>query len=133
LQGIPGVTIFGTVDGAALTDVVRHSRTLVSTALFEGFGLSLIEALACGHPAFAFGAGAVPEVMGSIEPALVVPPRDTELLAQNIEAFLSLPSIEREQRGERYRQEVLRRYSLQSAAEKLEGLYKDMVADSGKG
>ncbi len=133
LQAIPGVTVFGTVEGAELIDIVRHSRTLVSTSLFEGFGLSLIEALACGHPAFAFAVGAVPEVLGDIDPALVSPPRDTAGLVRKVETFLSLDPGERERRGAHYREEVLRRYSIEGSAQALLALYRDMMAGSRKG
>lgn len=127
LQTIKGVTIFGTVDSDVLADIVRHSRVLVSTSLFEGFGLSLVEALACGHPAFAFAVGAVPEVLGSIDASLVATPRDTAAMARNIEAFLTLSSEERERCGVRYREEVLRRYPLKASAAALQRLYHIMV------
>lgn len=130
LESIPGVTAFGTVDGARLIDLLRRSRLLLSTSLFEGFGLSLIEALACGHPAFAFSVGAVPEVIGSIDPNLLVPARDAAALASAAGEFLALPAAERVQRGERYREEVLRRFSLSASAMALEALYAEM---GGKG
>ena len=127
LQTIKGVTIFGTVDSNVVVDVMRHSRALVSTSLFEGFGLSLVEALACGHPAFAFAVGAVPEVLGSIDASLVASPRDTAAMVRNIEAFLALSPDERERRGLHYREEVLRRYSLKASAAALQRLYRLMV------
>jgi len=130
LAAIPGVMQFGTVDGARLIDLVRHSRVLLSTSLFEGFGLSLIEALACGHPCFAFSVGAVPEVVGAVDPALLVPPRDTATLAAAAKAFLALPRDERERRGERYREAVLRLFPLRASAEALEALYRAMASQT---
>ena len=128
LRSINGVIVHGMVDSFTLIDLVQGSRVLISTSLFEGFGLSLIEALACGHPCMAFSVGAVPEVVGSIEPTLVVPPRDTEALAQAVQAYLQCSSEQRDEQGKHYREEVLRRYALHSSAEALEGLYEGMIS-----
>ncbi|MDD5470292.1 MAG: glycosyltransferase, partial [Candidatus Peribacteraceae bacterium] len=90
-------------------------------------GLSLIEALACGHPAFAFGVGAVPEVLGAVDPALVVSSRDTDRLIHLVEAYLSLSPAERDRRGARYRQKVLNSFSLSASAEALQALYRELA------
>jgi len=127
LRAIPGVTVHGIVDGDTLVDLVRHSRTLVSVSLFEGFGLSIIEALACGHPAFAFDAGAVSEVLSTIDSSLVVPLKDTESLIHLVEAHLSLSSEQRDQLGVQYRQKVLDSFSLSKSADKLQLLYEELV------
>lgn len=127
LESIPGVTVYNMVDQDELEHLLRHSRVLVSTSLFEGFGLSLIEALASGHPAFCFSVGAVPEVLGSIDASFIVAPRDSHALAQSIQEYLQHTPKQRDQAGKQYRKEVLQRYSLQSSADALEGLYDNVV------
>ncbi|MDP6561568.1 MAG: glycosyltransferase family 4 protein [Candidatus Peribacteraceae bacterium] len=128
LQSIQGVTVLGMVDADTLIHLVRHSRVLISTSLFEGFGLSLIEALACGHPAFAFGVGAVPEVLGSIDETLIITPKDTDAMVSAVEAYMTLDAKEREERGQNYRKLVLERYSLEKSASSLQGLYSQIAA-----
>ena len=127
LRSIPGVTIHGTVDQEAVQRLIQRSSVLLSTALYEGFGLSLIEALACGRPAFAFGGGAVLEVLSPIDTELVVPVRDTSALVAKAEAFLRLSDTERKQRGEQYRKGVLAHYGIQQAADALRRLYTEMT------
>lgn len=124
---IDGVTVHNMVDAEMLNDLVRKSRVLISVSLFEGFGLSLIEALACGHPCFAFGSGAVPEVLGSIDPDLIISPRDTVATIKAVEQYLSLASKERDAKGEHYRTAVLTQYPLASSASELQKVYTDMV------
>ena len=124
LRNIPQVRSFGTVEHDQLLALLRSSSTLMSTSLYEGFGLSLIEALACGRPAFAFDAGATGEVLQSIDPTLVVPVRDVSALVTRVESFLALPTEERVAKGQRYRSEVLARYSLKHSADALLALYK---------
>lgn len=123
LTQITGVTCLGTVSDAEIPPLLRRSAVLLSTALYEGFGLSLIEALACGRPAFAFDAGAVREVLAPIDPELIVAPRDVDALTARVLAFLALPAHERLERGRRYREAVLERYSNAAAAQALGVVY----------
>jgi glycosyltransferase involved in cell wall biosynthesis len=126
LARVPGVRVFGTVDQATITALLQRSAVLISTSLYEGFGLSLIEALACGRPAFAFDGGAVHEVLDPIDPMLVVPLGDTEALVQHVRAFLACPLSERDARGRRYREEVLQRYPLAHSASVLHSIYEGL-------
>ncbi|MBI2636130.1 glycosyltransferase family 4 protein [Candidatus Peregrinibacteria bacterium] len=129
LRDIPNVRIFGTVRQEALVDLMRRSAVLISTSLYEGFGLSLIEALACGRPAFAFDAGAVGEVLSPIDPSLVVPIRDTAGLAARVIRFLQLPPAERAERGRGYRDAVTRLYPQKQSANRLRELYALLLAE----
>lgn len=128
LAAIPGVRVFGTVPEEELIRCMQRCAALLSTSLYEGFGLSIIEALACGRPAFAFGGGAVPEILAPIDPSLVVPPRDVSALVARVTKFLRLPMEEKRQRGERYRAAVLERYSLARSAVALRALYERLRA-----
>lgn len=50
------------------------AETFIYPSVFEGFGLPLLEALACGTPVIASNASSLPEVVGAA--GLSVPPRD---------------------------------------------------------
>ena len=128
LQKIAGVTCHGTVEGSQLVDLMRHSRVLVSTSLFEGFGLSLIEALACGHPAFAFDVGAVPEVLGKVDASLTVPVRNTEAMVQSIVSYLENSVDEKIRLGKAYRKAVQKHFSLDQSAAALQDVYINLVS-----
>lgn len=128
LRSIPGVTMHGIVDQPTVQRLMQRSSILLSTALYEGFGLSLIEALACGRPALAFAGGAVGEVLSPIDADLVVPVRDTSALVEKAEAFLCLSETEKRQRGEEYRKKVLESYGIEKAAKSLRSLYANIGA-----
>jgi glycosyltransferase involved in cell wall biosynthesis len=49
-------------DDAALAALYRGAELVALPSPYEGFGLPLLEALACGAPALAARAGALPEV-----------------------------------------------------------------------
>jgi len=124
LRAITGVTTYGTVDSEKLIQLMRQARVLISTSLFEGFGLSLIEALSCGHPAYAFDVGAVPEVLDPIDPQLVSPVKNTDLMVQKVESFLRLSAEERDKKSKEYRRRVCDLWNIEKASKALKLAYK---------
>lgn len=127
LAHIKGITCFGTVGDEEVASLIRRSAVLISTSLYEGFGLSLIEALACGRPAIAFDGGAVPEVLSSIDPMLIVPLRDTPEAVRRILHFLTLSADERLAQAHRFRACALRLYLLEKSAETLHRVFTSLV------
>ena len=57
---------------------------LVLPSLSEGYGLVVLEALACGTPVIASRVGGIPEILVSSDFGIMVPPRNSEALAQAI-------------------------------------------------
>ena len=78
------------VTGYAARDAARAlyraAEVFVYPSLFEGFGLPILEAMACGIPVVASTADALLEVGG--DAALYAPPRDPSELARQIERAL---------------------------------------------
>jgi len=73
----------GYVPAADLRVLYGLARAVVYPSLWEGFGLPVIEAMACGCPVVTSGVSALPEVAGGA--ALLVDPTATEELAAAIE------------------------------------------------
>lgn len=69
------VRTLGYVDDETRRGLYRDARMLVLPSLDEGFGLTALEALACGVPVVASTAGALPEVVG--DAGQLVDPHDT--------------------------------------------------------
>jgi glycosyltransferase involved in cell wall biosynthesis len=69
----------GRVDDDELAALYRGARCLVFPSLYEGFGLPILEAMACGTPVVTNGAGATAEVAGGA--AVLVDARDAEAIA----------------------------------------------------
>ncbi|MBA3348662.1 MAG: glycosyltransferase family 4 protein [Actinobacteria bacterium] len=89
----------------------------------EQFGMVLAEALAAGAPVIASSSGAIPEVLGR-DAQLFAPGDWVELARLLEEGPLSRPPGERV----RHRPELVQRYSLEAAAERLAAAYHLLLA-----
>lgn len=73
------------------------ARLFAYPSLYEGFGLPVLEAMACGTPVITSTAASLPEVAGNA--AILVPPEDVERLAQEMQRVLEDPQIRMEMRA----------------------------------
>jgi glycosyltransferase involved in cell wall biosynthesis len=64
---------------AELADLYRGARMLLLPSLYEGFGMTALEAMACGTPVITSRTSSMPEVVG--DAAVLVDPRDTRAIA----------------------------------------------------
>ena len=75
-------------DDAALVELYRGALLVAVPSTYEGFGLPLLEAMACGTPALAARAAALPEVGGDAC-AYVDAPRDPQAWALALRGLAS--------------------------------------------
>ena len=80
------VHFLGFVALTALPWLYNAASLFVYPSRYEGFGLPVAEAMACGTPAITSSASSLPEVAG--DAALMVDPDDSEALAQTMAAVL---------------------------------------------
>jgi glycosyltransferase involved in cell wall biosynthesis len=76
------VKILGYLPAADLPGLYNCARLMVFPSLFEGFGIPLVEAMACGCPVVCAAATSLPEVVGSA--GMLFDPRDIEGMAETI-------------------------------------------------
>ncbi len=72
------VVWLGTVERDDVVALMRGAGALVQPSVYEGFGLPVVEAMACGCPVVAADIPALREVTGGA--AMLVPPRDVARL-----------------------------------------------------
>jgi glycosyltransferase involved in cell wall biosynthesis len=70
----------GYVSDEELKYCYAQCRAFVYPSLFEGFGLTVLEAMACGSPVISSNATSIPEVAG--DAALLVDPLNSEEIAK---------------------------------------------------
>ena len=79
-----GVTLLGHVDDATLHSLYGRAQALVFPAIYEGFGLPILEAMASGTPVVTSRTASAPEIAG--DAAVLVDPFDVESIASGIES-----------------------------------------------
>jgi len=87
------IVFTGFVPGDAVADLYRAADVFAFPSLFEGFGLPLLEAMACGTPVIAADVASLPEVAG--DAARLVDPLDEDAWAAALEAWLTDPAARR--------------------------------------
>jgi glycosyltransferase involved in cell wall biosynthesis len=86
--GVAGQVVFpGFVADADLPALLSGALAFVFPSLYEGFGMPVLEAMACATPVLTSTTSALPEVAG--DAALLVDPHDTEAIAEGIARLLS--------------------------------------------
>jgi len=77
----------GRIDDATLVALLHGARALVHPALYEGFGLTPLEAMSAGTAVIASNAGSLPEVVG--DSGLLLGPTDVDGWASAIARVLT--------------------------------------------
>jgi len=84
-----GVESRGRVSTDELVGLYQRAAALVFPSLYEGFGIPLVEAMACGCPVASSNATSLPDVAG--DAARLFDPRDPEEIARAVDDVLRDP------------------------------------------
>jgi glycosyltransferase involved in cell wall biosynthesis len=85
---------FKALSAGQLTSLYHFASVFVYPSLYEGFGLPLLEAFACGCPVAASRSSCIPEVAG--DAAEIFDPRLVDSVAAAVERVLCNPSRSRQ-------------------------------------
>ncbi|MCV2867512.1 glycosyltransferase family 4 protein [Defluviimonas sp. WL0002] len=114
-----------TVDRIA--DWYRVLDLYVAPQRWEGFGLTPLEAMACGVPVVATRVGAFEELVEEGRTGTLVPAGDVPALAHAIAHWIDDPARLSES-GPASRAHVLANHRIEGEAERLVAIYKDLLA-----
>jgi mannosyltransferase len=112
-----------------IKDVQRWYRRLTIyafTSRNEGFGLTLIEAMAVGAALVASRAGAAELVVEDGITGILVPPGDTDALVAALESLMR-DSASSTAMGARARQRAMEKFSIDAEAEGIAKVYRALV------
>jgi glycosyltransferase involved in cell wall biosynthesis len=85
------VHFVGLVSDAQLASLYRGAVAMIFASLYEGFGLPVLEAMACGTPVVTSNTTALPEVAG--DAALLVDPTSVEQIAEAMQRIVNDTSL----------------------------------------
>lgn len=83
--------ITGFVPEQDLPPLYRHATAFIFPSRFEGFGLPVLEAMACGTPVISSDRGSLPEIVGS--GGLLLDPENVESWAEAMRRVAATPSL----------------------------------------
>ena len=112
-------------DGEFLLEYAKANLAVVPS-LYEGFGLPVGEAMACGLPVICTTGGALPEVAG--DAAKLVPPGDATALARAILELLE-DKNQREKMAEAGYNRILKEFTWETTAMKTVETYRKVIRD----
>lgn len=92
--GIPDiVTFYGNRQPEELCTYYSAADVVVSTPWYEPFGLTPLEAMACGRPVIGSAVGGIKHTVVHGETGLLVPPKDPAALAGGLVQILGQPGL----------------------------------------
>jgi glycosyltransferase involved in cell wall biosynthesis len=118
----------GRIDEREFALQYAKATVAVVPSVYEGFGLPVGEAMACGVPVISTTGGALPEVVSHA--GLLVPPADSAALAGAIRDLLSNPARAKELGMAGYKR-VQNHFTWQKAAEKTVAAYREAIDGYG--
>lgn len=115
------LVFLGRIEEKMLPAVYRGALALLFPSLYEGFGLPLLEAMACGTPVVTSNVTSLPEVAG--DAAILVDPTDVIAISQAIELVVQDQALRNElsRRG----LERVKAYSWENVASRVRAVLDD--------
>ncbi len=123
---LSGVTFLGPVSYDRLPDIYRALDVVVTPSLFEIFGMSSLEAMACGKPVVSTRVGGMSDLIQEGYNGYLVESEDDEALASRVNYLLQHKDSAR-RLGENARKKALE-YGIAHTAELTESAYLDCVS-----
>jgi glycosyltransferase involved in cell wall biosynthesis len=124
-KGMTGVIFLDPVANDRLPNIYRTLDVIVTPSFFEIFGMSTLEAMACGRPVVSTAVGGVSDLIQEGRNGLLVPPGDYEALASKVNYLLQNESTAR-LLGENARLKALE-YGIERTADLTEDAYHDCM------
>ena len=117
------VILPGFVPDPHLPAIYAGAQALVLPSLYEGFGLPVLEAMACGTPVVCSGAASIPEIGG--DAALYFAPTSIRDIVQSIARLMGDSALREEMRARGLAQAA--RFSWERAARETQATYQQAV------
>ncbi|MBN2588132.1 MAG: glycosyltransferase family 4 protein [Candidatus Fermentibacteraceae bacterium] len=117
------VKLTGFVEARDVPVIMSMADAFIYTSLYEGFGLPILEAMACGTPVITSNVSSMPEVAG--DAALLVDPLSVEDIAEGIRRMATDESMRAELKEKGLRRN--REFSWENAARQTLEVYRSVL------
>jgi glycosyltransferase involved in cell wall biosynthesis len=122
LNLMQGVIFTNYVPEEDLTALISGSKLYVLPSLYEGFGIPVIEAQACGVPVAVSGTSSLPEIAG--DSGILIDPQSVDSIAVAIKNILSDEKLSKDLVAKGF--ENIKRFSWQKCAQETIKILQDL-------
>jgi len=131
-EGLTESVVFvGSRYRSELRDYYTAADVFVTTPWYEPFGLTPLEAMACGRPVIGSAVGGITFTVEDGGTGFLVPPRDPAALAARLRDLLTDASL-RQRMGQAARERVEREFTWPMVAERTASLYRALLGRGRK-
>jgi glycosyltransferase involved in cell wall biosynthesis len=120
------VQLAGYCDPPRLRSFMQAAHLQVCSSAFENLSLAILEGMACGTPVLGTPGGGTPELIGQIDPALVLDDDHAHTLAEALPVWLG-DRARLEALGRRARSVTVERYDWERVVDGLEAVCSEVV------
>jgi len=117
------VLFLGDVADDDLPPLYNGAALFVFPSLYEGFGLPVLEAMACGTPVVCSNTSSLPEIVG--DAAIMLDPLDREAWVATMTEVLEREALRKDMREEGLQRAKM--FSWEETARKTWGVYRDVL------
>jgi glycosyltransferase involved in cell wall biosynthesis len=122
------ITLAGYLSDAEILSLYEEADVFVYPSLYEGFGLPVLEAMACGCPVIASNVSSLPEVVG--DAGVLVDPYDVEALTSAVSTVLQDDELKSEMSRKGIAQ--AKKFSWEKAGAALLAVCREVAESSSK-
>jgi glycosyltransferase involved in cell wall biosynthesis len=119
------VTFVGSRGRRELRVYYAAADVFVTTPWYEPFGITPVEAMACGTPVIGAAVGGIQQTVEDGRTGFLVPPRDPDALAARLATILSNPNL-RDEMGNNALARARRLYTWTRIAGQIDGVYREV-------
>ncbi len=121
------VKLLGTVSKEDLVHLVNAADVCVHPSAREGFGLAVVEEMACGKAVVAFNVDSLPEIIDDGVDGLLVDPNNKDELTRVLSDVIG-DKVFAKRLGDAARKKVVERFTWDQSAASLERIYAQLLS-----
>lgn len=120
------ISYLGKPDQKTLIHLYNAADVLIAPSTYEGFGITVIEAMACGLPVVASNVTSLPEVVD--DAAILVEPLDIDTIAASVERIFTQPTFRDELIQKGFKRAA--QFNWHNTAEQIAQIYQSLLSST---
>ncbi len=113
-------------DRTDVPSLLAQSQIFILSTHYEGFPISILEAMRAGLPVVATRVNGIPEQIENEKTGLLVPHEDVEALSNALSKLIDSPQM-RQQMGEAGRQKFVQEFIVERMVTEVQAVYKEIL------